>query len=520
MSNQENLSNFLKHLVTTNVLDLKTAQNISKDALFCHTPIITYIIKNNLLDATILAESTAQYFALPFIALEEYEISALPTNILNAHLIAQYQVLPLKLQDNQLLLAIADPTNAAAINAVKFHTALETKLAIVEYDKLMQLITTLLGKQQYQNLAHTKQEDVQIIQLIEQILNDAIIKGASDVHFEPYEKLFRVRFRIDGVLYQIANIDLELAPRFSSRLKVISNLNIAERRLPQDGRFSLSISNQQKRDCRISTCPTLFGEKIVIRILNPNNIALTIDQLGLTKIQKKIFLNHIHAPQGMILVTGPTGSGKTLTLYTALSILNTPERNISTAEDPIEINLPGINQVEINQKIGLNFSTGLRAFLRQDPDIIMVGEIRDLETAQIAIRAAQTGHLVLATLHTNSAAEAITRLVSMGVAPFNLANSMTLIIAQRLLRKLCTQCKTFHPAAGCKHCQHGYSGRVGVFECMPISKILSTMITQSAPSNEIEHQAHREGMLGLREAALTLEKQGMTSLQEINRVIC
>jgi len=519
MNKQNKIANFLQHLVTINVLDLKTAAQINDAAIIERIPIVTYLIKNNLLDATMLAQALAQYFNLPFTALEEYQEVSLPLATLNSHIITQYQILPLKQDSKNLLLAITDPTNTVAINAVKFHTALDLELTIVAYDKLSVLITQLLGAQQYGQLKKPNSEDIEIIKLVEQILSDAIIKNASDIHFEPYEKFYRIRFRIDGILYVITEIAPHLAARLNSRLKIIANLNIAERRLPQDGRFTLHL-NQQKHDCRISTCPTLFGEKIVVRILNPSNLTLTLEQLNLTPPQETIFLNHIHVPQGMILVTGPTGSGKTVTLYTALSLLNALEKNISTVEDPVEISLPGINQVEVNHKIGLNFATTLRAFLRQDPDIIMVGEIRDLETAEIAIKAAQTGHLVLSTLHTNSAVEAITRLINMGVAPCNLATAVTLIIAQRLLRKLCPHCKTAENiATGCKHCERGYSGRRAIFELLPISKTLSRTIIQNSSAAVFTEQAQNEGMINLRALALTLVQQGITSLPEINRVI-
>jgi len=522
----DTLPNFIKHLVTLGALDLDTAKTISKDALEHQTSIVDYIIENHLINALTLAQTLSQYFALPFTDLEEYESANISQDIISLQLMAQYQILPLKSNDKQLLLATANPTNSTAINAIKFHTGLDTKITIVEYDKLAQIIARLSGKQQLQNLEQNKSEDLQIIKLVEQFLNDAINQKASDIHFEPYEKIYRIRLRIDGILYPIADIAPNLAAPITSRLKVIANLNIAEHRLPQDGRFSLNLQSQPKRDCRISTCPTLYGEKIVIRILNSNYSALTIEQLGMEKSQTQIFLKHIHAPQGMILVTGPTGSGKTITLYTALNILNTAAKNISTIENPVEISLPGINQVEVNHKIGLDFATSLKAFLRQDPDIIMVGEIRDLETAQIAIRAAQTGHLVLSTLHTNSSVEALTRLINMGIAPFNLNSSINLIIAQRLLKTLCPYCKKPDPekpchytTVGCNKCHNGYLRRCGVFELLPISKSIKQLIAQHADNNAIAEQAAKEAMLTLHAAAKLQLNRGITTQQEINRVL-
>lgn len=396
--------------------------------------------------------------------------------------------------------------------------------------------------------------DSSVIKILNQIFDDAIYQKASDVHFEPYANNCRIRFRIDGILYEKTTIEISLAQRLGSRLKVMAHLDIAERRLPQDGRFTLEYKNIgptytsnthttiNKRDCRISTCPTMFGEKIVIRILNSTHANLNIAQLGMNTKQQKIFLQHIRATQGMILVTGPTGSGKTVTLYTALNLLNTIDHNILTVEDPIEIDLPGINQVEVNHKIGLSFALALRTFLRQDPDIIMVGEIRDLETAQIAIKAAQTGHLVLATLHTNSAAASIIRLINMEVATYNLANSLNLLIAQRLIRTLCPHCKqtTKLPEnilkqqkinssynklifqanhAGCNKCKNGYAGRIGIFELLPISPQISSMILNKQSQTEIEQQAMQEGMLNLRTKAWYKVLNGITSISEINRVI-
>lgn len=390
----------------------------------------------------------------------------------------------------------------------------------------------LLGLAAYAN------DDAAIIKFIDQIINDAISKRASDIHFEPYEDFCRVRLRIDGMLCEITKTEISLAPRFSARLKIMANLDIAEKRLPQDGRFSFKLAANQKQDCRLSTCPTMFGEKLVIRILNPINVALEIKQLGFDEKEQLLFCKYIHMPQGLILVTGPTGSGKTLTLYTALNVLNQSTKNISTVEDPVEINLEGINQVEINHKTGLSFSVALRTFLRQDPDIIMIGEIRDLETAEIAIKAAHTGHLVLATLHTNSAAASLIRLLNMGIPVFNLATVLSLVVAQRLIRKLCVHCKqlqilpadvlaenkleehtNLYAPRGCEHCNQGYQGRVAVFEMLPIAPPISELVMRHCDIREIEKQMHRFNIPLLRAAALHKVRAGVTSLEEVNRVV-
>ncbi|MFA6038606.1 MAG: ATPase, T2SS/T4P/T4SS family [Legionellales bacterium] len=375
------------------------------------------------------------------------------------------------------------------------------------------------------------EQDTSIIKLVDGILHTAIAQGASDIHFEPYAEKYRIRLRIDGMLYLAAEHDLAIAPRVSARIKVMAKLDIAEKRLPQDGRFtyvldhdrtplsSLQSQSQRRLDCRVGSCPTICGEKIVIRILSPPDTSLNINQLGLDVKQQQLFLKAIQATQGMILVTGPTGSGKTVTLYTALNFLNTMERNISTVEDPAEIHLPGINQVEINNKTDLTFATTLRAFLRQDPDVIMVGEIRDLETAQIAIHAAQTGHLVLATLHTNTAAESITRLLNMGISKFNLATSIKLIIAQRLLRVLCPSCKKKSQVVGCSFCKNGYKGRIGIFELLPISQEISNIILEDGNVLTLEQCACRNGMALLQEAATQKIISGITSAEEVNRVL-
>jgi type IV pilus assembly protein PilB len=546
---------FVEYLVKNNLLTSEIVQEILFETQKNKLSFIENLIQNEaILNGKILAKTLAQYFALPFIDLDNHKITDFKIEPLSLTLIKKYRVLSLGVNNNKLQLIIANPTNDSAINAIKFHTNSEINLLIAEHNKIIKIIETITTENQYCELELIKEKnnninyahsiannentiddnDTPIIKFVDQILNDALTKNASDIHFEPYEKLFRIRFRIDGILYEITKIDISLAERFTSRIKIMAKLNIAEKRLPQDGRFTLSVKNNLNRDCRISTCPTLFGEKIVIRILNPNNISLKIDQLGFDQIQQQIFSESIGAPQGMILVTGPTGSGKTVTLYTALNALNVTSKNISTIEDPIEINLLGINQVEVNHKINLDFPNALRAFLRQDPDIMMIGEIRDFETAEIAIKAAQTGHMVLSTLHTNNASATITRLINMGIATYNIASSISLIIAQRLVRRLCDNCKQekhlpqkalieagfnlphinnnciFTPT-GCNKCKQGYLGRIGIFEFLPITKNISDAILQ--------HNNNFSCSSTLREQALNKVTLGLTSLEEINRAI-
>ncbi|KPJ67587.1 MAG: hypothetical protein AMJ43_04375 [Coxiella sp. DG_40] len=528
------MNSLANYLIKNGILNESEARQLQIEARQNNLSLISYLIKNKLLDYKIIAKYTAKYFGLPLADLHDDDIKNLPLSLIDKKLIEKYQILPISQQDNQLYIAVTDPTQTQAINEIKFYTNFNIKLKIAEYDKLINVINNILYAKRYDDF---NSGDARIIKLVDKILNEAIDKGASDIHFEPYQNNYRIRFRIDGMLHEITKPDLSLAGRLSARLKIMSGLNISERRLPQDGRFNFG-----ERDCRINICPTSCGEKIVVRILNPDNLLLQIDDLGLEKQQQGLFLNAIKRPQGMILVTGPTGSGKTVSLYAALNYLNSIDKNISTIEDPIEIGLHGINQVNINPKIGLSFAAVLRAFLRQDPDIIMVGEIRDLETAEIAIKAAQTGHLVLSTLHTNSAAESIIRLLNIGIAGFNINSSLTLVIAQRLIRKLCPHCKqqqkisyqilleqgftkreidnlTIYSTHGCKHCNKGYRGRTGIFEFLPITEKTGQAIIQHKNAIEIHNQACQQGMMTLCESALNKVRQGITSLEEINRVI-
>lgn len=572
-----NTNNFADFLVVNNFLTASESRLLVNNAKNENISIINYLIIAKSLNYQVIAEQTAIFFGLKTIDLDAIDINELPTNLLDKKLMEQHKVLPITQENNILTLALTDPTNATLLNEIKFCTSLTIKPIIAEYDKLINMINLILYAGRYESLSN---KDTHIIEIVDQILTDAINKHASDIHFELFAKNYRVRFRIDGILQKIIDLDPKLANRITARLKIIAKLNIAERRLPQDGRFNIIFdkskatassmaynedsitdifSNNEKNngqqrmdskgegsgyrlyDCRISICPTLHGEKIVIRILKSEGSLLTINELGLNEQQLQVFIKTIKRPQGMVLVTGPTGSGKTVSLYAALNELNKIDKNISTVEDPIEINLPGINQVNTQSKIGLDFVSVLRAFLRQDPDIIMVGEIRDLETAEISIKAAQTGHLVLSTLHANSAAESITRLLNMGITAFNLDGSLSLIIAQRLIRKLCSNCKhqqqisdkillaegfhdndatglTIYSPVGCEYCSNGFSGRIGIFEFLPISININKMIMQHKSSTEIFHQACEEGMISLRKHALEKVKQGLTCLSEINRI--
>jgi type IV pilus assembly protein PilB len=499
-----------------------------------------------------------------FFQLDKFDLSLIPEDACNESLITKHNALPLFLRGKVLFVACSDPTNLDALEEIQFNTGFNTELVLVDDKNLQTAIEEVLsgdsdsldiGDIDQDELAGLevdntedkdeavgeKEDDAPIVVFINKILLDAIKKGASDLHFEPFEKSFRIRFRIDGILSEIARPPVSLSSRLAARLKVMSKLDIAERRVPQDGRIKLAISKKKSIDFRVSTLPTMWGEKIVMRILDSSSAMLGIDILGYEEDQKAIYLEALARPQGMILVTGPTGSGKTVSLYTGLNILNTQERNISTAEDPVEINLEGVNQVQINNRAGLTFPAALRSFLRQDPDIVMVGEIRDLETAEIAIKASQTGHLVLSTLHTNSAAETLTRLLNMGVPSYNVASSVSIIIAQRLARRLCPQCKEeenvpdeqlieqgfpankigqfqLFKAVGCQYCTGGYKGRVGIYEVIKISPAISSIIMEGGNSLDIAEQCQKEGYNNLRQSGVVKAMNGLTSLEEINRV--
>ncbi|MGB5103832.1 MAG: type IV-A pilus assembly ATPase PilB [Steroidobacteraceae bacterium] len=529
--------------------------------------VVTYIVEHNMADAREVAIAASQEFGAPLLDLDAIQPDFEIVRLVSEKTLRRHRVLPLVKRGKRLFVAVSDPTNLHALDEVKFATGLSVDAVVVEEDKLDRLLTKSIEQADTampelagddfeldslevtsdeqasdEGVERADVEDAPIVRFVNKVMLDAIKRGASDIHFEPYERSYRIRFRLDGVLKEVANPPVQLAIKLAARLKVMSRLDIAERRVPQDGRIKMRISKNRSIDFRLSTCPTLFGEKIVMRILDSSSATLGIDSLGYEPFQKALYLDALSKPHGMILVTGPTGSGKTVSLYTGLNILNTEDTNISTAEDPVEIMLPGVNQVNVNPKVGLTFAGALRAFLRQDPDIIMVGEIRDIETAEIALKAAQTGHLVLSTLHTNDAPKTLTRLVDMGVKPYAIATSVTLIIAQRLARKLCSACKQkvdipeeallkegfsheeiasdlqiFAPV-GCTQCTDGYKGRTGIYEVMPVSEEIGRIIMEGGNVMQIKEQAQREGVWGLRQSALKKVRDGVTSLDEINRV--
>ncbi len=562
------LSGLARCLVDAGLLTEEAAGQHQEQARRQQLPLSSYLVANKILSPLEIAQTASQQFGVPFFDLAAMDMEQAPVNLVSDKLIQKHHVLPLFQRGNRLFVAVSDPTNFQGLDEIKFHTGLNTETVVVEEDKLAKAIDTALEAadssmqdlldEDLENLQITNEEeetataaavsesdleDAPIVRFVNKILLDSIKKGASDIHLEPYEKNFRIRLRIDGILHEIASPPPSLATRIISRIKVMSRMDIAERRLPQDGRIKMKLSRNKAIDFRVNTCPTLFGEKVVLRLLDPTSAQIGIDKLGFEPDQQELFLNAIHKPYGMILVTGPTGSGKTVTLYTALNILNTPDRNISTAEDPVEITVAGINQVNVHPKAGLTFAEALRAFLRQDPDIIMVGEIRDLETAEIAVKAAQTGHMVLSTLHTNDAPQTLNRLAQMGVPPFNIASSINLILAQRLARRLCEYCKqearippevllktgfreeelddlvlfSANPE-GCEHCTKGYKGRVGIYQVMPVSASIQRLILEGANAMEIADQAHKDGINDLRASGLNKVRQGITTLEEIDRV--
>ncbi|VAW58107.1 Type IV fimbrial assembly, ATPase PilB [hydrothermal vent metagenome] len=561
------LSGLSRRLVLDALIDEKTALNAQTEARQAKLNLSQYLVNQKLIAADKLATVAANEFGIPLLDLDSLDRESVPTGLVNEDLIRKHQVIPVHRRGNRLYIAVSEPTNLVGIDEIKFQTGINTEAVLVEADKLSKFIETTLEAQDSgmsdmldedlddvdfddteadnaDNGAATPSEadDTPVVRFVNKVLLDAIKKGASDIHFEPYEKRYRVRLRIDGVLREVASPPNAMAGRLSARIKVMSRMDTAERRIPQDGRIKMRISKNKAIDFRVNTCPTLFGEKIVLRILDASAAKLGIDVLGYEPEQKQLYLDALANPYGMILVTGPTGSGKTVSLYTGLNILNTEDRNISTAEDPVEINLEGINQVNMNPKVGLDFNSTLRAFLRQDPDIIMVGEIRDLETAGIAIKAAQTGHMVMSTLHTNDGPQTLSRLINMGVPPFNIASAVNLIIAQRLARRLCENCKTeekipskvlleegftqddvsagikLYKAVGCDQCDKGYKGRVGVYQVMKISEEMGRIIMHEGNALELADQAQKEGVADLRQSGLKKAASGVTSLEEINRV--
>jgi len=555
------LSGVARVLVHAGKLGAKTAEALVKSAADRKTSFVSALIAAGSVSAADLAHTLANALALPVLDLAAVDAERLPRNVIDNKLVSQYQVVVLGKRGNRLFIGGADPTDQEAVERIKFATQLSPEWVVVEYDKLAKLLTNSgasasdvieslavgdfdfdvtddTASEQESNDVAQEVEDAPVVRFLQKMLIDAINARASDLHFEPYEYHYRVRFRVDGELREITQPPIAIKDKLASRIKVISRMDIAEKRVPQDGRMKLKFGNRAI-DFRVSTLPTLFGEKIVIRILDPSSAKLGIDALGYEKIEKERLMQAIQRPYGMVLVTGPTGSGKTVSLYTCLNILNQPGVNISTVEDPAEINLPGVNQVNVNEKAGTTFSVALKAFLRQDPDIIMVGEIRDLETADIAIKAAQTGHLVMSTLHTNDAPGTLTRLLNMGVAPFNIASSVLLVTAQRLARRLCEACKTTveyprdalkragfadsdldgswkpYKAVGCSACSNGYKGRVGIYQVMPITEDMQRIILAEGSALDIQQEATKNGVRDLRQSGLAKVRAGMTTLEEI-----
>jgi len=561
------LSGLARRLVQDGLLPEQDALAAAEEALRQKIPFVSYVVTRKLADARDIAHIAAQEFGVPLVDIDAIEPDPEVGKLVDEKLITKHHALPIFRRGNRLFLAVSDPTNVQALDEIKFHVGMGTEGILVEEDKLARAIDKAMeaGDVSLQDLTagdefgdleglevgeDTREEelssadidDAPVVKFVNKIMLDAIRKGASDIHFEPYEKFYRVRLRMDGVLREMAKPPLALAAKIAARIKVMSRLDVSERRVPQDGRIKLKLSKTKAIDFRVSTCPTLWGEKVVMRILDPASAFLGIDMLGYEEDQKKIFLEQIMKPYGMFLVTGPTGSGKTVSLYTGVGILNTVDRNISTAEDPVEINLPGVNQVQVDERTGMTFPKALKAFLRQDPDVILVGEIRDLETASIAVKAAQTGHMVLSTLHTNDATQTLTRLVDMGVQPFAVATAVNLIIAQRLARRLCGHCKApadipregllaegfseedidsgmtvFRPV-GCDKCNDGYKGRVGIYQVLRISEEMRRLIMENRNAMELADQARREGIRDIRQSALLKAKNGITGLEEINRV--
>jgi type IV pilus assembly protein PilB len=558
------LSGLARKLVNDGLLSEEDALKATEEAGKEKLAFVAYVVAKKKINAKELAMAAAQEFGVPVFDLDAMELDSDVTKLVEEKLIRHHHALPLFKRGNRLYVAVSDPTNLVALDEIRFHVSAHTEAVLVEEDKLTRMIDKAMeahdtsmsdlgdadlddldisaeDDEQESDTSDSEIDDAPVVRFVNKILLDAINKGASDIHFEPYEKRYRVRFRQDGMLAESASPPVQLAGKIAARIKVMSRLDISEKRVPQDGRIKLTLSKNKAIDFRVNTCPTLFGEKIVLRILDPSSAKLGIDALGYEPEQKQLYLDNLAKPYGMILVTGPTGSGKTVSLYTGINILNTADVNISTAEDPAEINLEGINQVNVNPKVGLTFASALKAFLRQDPDIIMVGEIRDLETAEIAIKAAQTGHMVMSTLHTNDAPQTIARLMNIGVPPYNIASALNLIIAQRLGRRLCNHCKTIedipkealleegfteeeiptlklYKAVGCDQCKDGYKGRVGIYQVLPISEDMGKLIMKGASAYEMADQAAKEGIPDLRQSALKKVKDGVTSLEEINRV--
>ena len=558
-----------KRLVENGELTDAQATVAENTATELDVSLLQHLVDSGLVESGAAAQAAAWEFGLPVVELDVIRINALPpANDYPVNLLERLEVLPLARHGHRLTVAVPYPATLTQLDELQFATGLSIDGVLAPVDQLKSTLTQYLAQNERSMLdeldnvddaisalnivqqdedeatldkATKESQDAPVVKFVNKILLDAINRGASDIHFEPYETLYRVRFRIDGMLFEIARPPFALRHRIAARVKIMSRLDISERRLPQDGAIKLQLSRTHSIDFRVNSLPTVFGEKIVLRLLDPATAQLSIEQLGFSSEQQAVYEHALKKPQGMILVTGPTGSGKTVTLYTGINILNQIERNICTAEDPVEIKVSGVNQVNVHPKIGLNFASALRAFLRQDPDVVMVGEIRDLETAEIAVKAAQTGHLVLSTVHTNSAAETLTRLANMGIASYNIASSVSLIIAQRLARKLCSLCKTpaqipdealrqagfsqqdirngtIYSAVGCKHCTQGYKGRIGIYEVVPVTDAMRQLIMRDVDALNIDQQARREGYPSLYQRCLSRVLDGSTSLAEVNRI--
>jgi type IV pilus assembly protein PilB len=563
-STQVTLIGLAKRLASVGLLSDVEAARASQEAASRQMSLVAYLVEEGGCDAAQVALCASIEFGLPVLDLDAVDPAVLGMHGVSEQIVRKYCAVPLFRRGNRLFAAVSDPTDYRALDEIKFSSGLSTEAILVAHDKLKAFITRLLSAQDDQPLddindadldalvttdeeqdagaVNVDVDDAPVVRYVNKLLLDAIGKGASDLHFEPYEKRYRVRYRIDGILREVAAPPPGLANRLAARIKVLARLDIAERRVPQDGRIKLKVSRQRTVDLRVSTCPTLYGEKIVMRVLDAGGGLLSIDKLGFEPEQRELFEKNLHKPYGMILITGPTGSGKTMSLYAGLQELNQPGINISTAEDPVEIVMEGINQVNVNVKAGLTFAAALRSFLRQDPDVILIGEIRDLETAEIAVKAAQTGHMVLATLHTNDAPQTITRLMNMGVPSYNVAAALNLVMAQRLARRLCKLCKkpldlpraallregfteaeidaglTIYEAVGCDQCTEGYKGRVGIYQVMPISDDMRKLIMREASDLDIAAQAAKEGIADLVKAGLMKVREGVTSLSEIRRI--
>lgn len=562
-----NLRGLPRRLVQDGIVEEAALETAGAEARKEKVSLVSYLVDKQLANPRDIAAAASHEFGVPIIDLEAMDLDLDVVRMVDQNLLSKHRVLPLFKRGRRLFVGLSDPTNLPAVDEIKFQTSMAVEAVVVEDDKLRSALERALeaadttfesledddfdldnldvssgDDEPGEDITRADVEDAPVVRFVNKVLLDAIKKGASDVHFEPYEKSFRVRTRMDGVLKEIARPPVALSGKVAARLKVMSRLDIAERRVPQDGRIKMKLSKNRAIDFRVSTCPTLYGEKIVLRILDPSSAKMGIDALGYEDFQKDAYVEALSKPYGMILVTGPTGSGKTVSLYTGLNILNTEDRNISTAEDPAEINMPGVNQVNVNPKVGLTFASALKAFLRQDPDVIMVGEIRDLETAEIAIKAAQTGHLVLSTVHTNDAPKTLTRMVDMGVKPYAIASSVSLIIAQRLARRLCSNCKQpkeipaeallaegftqeqidagirVYGPVGCNQCTDGYKGRVGIYQVMPVTEQIGRIIMEGGNAMQIADVAAQDGIWDLRRAGLQKVINSMTSLEEINRV--